>query len=62
MKLAILASLAMSLVSIKAQRDVYYLATRGKMSSRDKALLSFLGKSSFGRNELIDLIVSEYEY
>ena len=60
MKLALL-TLTLTLFSIGASTHIEVdLVIEGKLSSSDRTLLSFLGKSSFGRNEVIDLIVNEY--
>ena len=60
MKLALL-TLTLALFSAGASTHKELdLVIEGGLSSSDRTLLSFLGKSSFGRNEIIDLIVNEY--
>lgn len=60
MKLALL-TLTLALFSAGASTHKELdLVIEGGLSSSDRTLLSFLGKSSFGRNEVIDLIVNEY--
>ena len=59
MKLALLAGI--SALPLGASEDAgVHLTTRGEMSTSDRTLLSFLGESPHGRNEVVDLIVNEY--